>query len=94
MNPQNRETALTRAYIDDHIPEAHTPESFGRAIMAQALEAAKSLVPERGAESVSLDATIKVAPRLTTDPAGRPVRCVSICVVVGNVQICGSVHSL
>jgi hypothetical protein len=61
---------LTNQYLMDHLSGVHTPESFGRAIIAMAITAATSKLGNDKADSVEIElkATVRaVEPKTCVD---------------------------
>ncbi|MDP1946659.1 MAG: hypothetical protein Q8L77_04080 [Nitrospirota bacterium] len=72
-------------YIESHMAGVHTAESFGRALIEQALNAAKKQLGSKDQPSVSMDAKIDVS-----EVTARG--CINVCVTIGGVQICHHVN--
>jgi len=72
---------LTPKYVEDHLNNVATPESFARALGEQALRAAAAAVSVKPAPSVAIPATITVTP---AEAAG----CIRVCANINGVIVC------
>lgn len=72
---------MNAEYIEQHMTNVHTPESFGRSVIAHALKAAKKELGAKVQSSVNISATIEVS----EVPARQ---CVRVCVIIAGAEIC------
>jgi hypothetical protein len=85
---------LTKQYIEDHLADMHTEESWARATIETVLKAAITKLGEQSAEEVTIDAQFHVRPvdLEIVGPDGASLRrgCLRVCVVVSptGLEIC------
>ncbi|WP_029352220.1 hypothetical protein [Bosea sp. 117] len=85
---------LTRQYIEDHLVDTHTEDSWTRAVVEMVLNAAISKLGDQAAEEVTIDARFRVRPveAEIVGPNGVTVKrlCLRVCVVVSPTghEIC------
>lgn len=74
---------LNRAYIEDHMVTANTPDSWARQLCVDVLNAALDQVGSESVRSVELPATFTVSP---VEPPEGVVRssCIRVCVSIGS----------
>ena len=75
---------LTGKYIEDHLVNTHTEDSWARAILEIVLSEAIKQLGNKSAEEVVIDAKFRVTAVQATgsDPITRSSGCIRTCVVV------------
>ncbi len=78
-------TNLTADYLKAHRHSLHTPESWGRALAEQILQAA---IPKTkaGLDTIDIDAKFTVE-------AYEPLGCVQVCGTINGVQVCYHINT-
>tara|TARA_R110002094_G_scaffold9169_10_gene18806 strand:- start:5961 stop:6215 length:255 start_codon:yes stop_codon:yes gene_type:complete len=78
---------LTVQYLDEHSGDLHTPESFGRGLIAMAMQAARAQLAKAGdgKESVTLACSIEMTPF-------QALGCIRICVNTPVGVVCYHVN--
>lgn len=76
---------LTSTYLAERRAAVHTDESFSKAVLEQALDAAQAKLGSGEADEVDLDAKITVRP-YSVPTAG--IICAEVCVVILGKRIC------